>query len=169
MQLWPEVHTRPHEPQLLPLVCRSTHDPPQSVCPVGQGVTQVPLTQVWPELHARPQAPQWLVLVPRLASQPLLGLLSQLPKPLVQVPITQAFDAHAAVALVKLHVRPQAPQLDGSLRGSTQAPPQLVRGEAQVVAQVPPEHTCPLEHARPQAPQWALSVLRSRQVPLQSV
>jgi hypothetical protein len=104
-----------------------------------------------------------------LASQPLLGLLSQLPKPLVQVPITQAFDAHAAVALVKLHVRPQAPQLDGSLRGSTQAPPQLVRGEAQVVAQVPPEHTCPLEHARPQAPQWALSVLRSRQVPLQSV
>jgi hypothetical protein len=31
MQLWPEVQARPQEPQLLALVCRSTHDPLQNV------------------------------------------------------------------------------------------------------------------------------------------
>lgn len=140
-QLCPEPHTRPHEPQLLPLVCRSTQVLLQSVCPVGHGVMQVPLEQVWPDEHARPQAPQWLVLLSRLASQPLLVLLSQLANPAAHAPSTQPPAAHDAPALLKLHIRPQAPQWVGSLRGSTQVPPQLMSGVAQVAAQVPPEHT----------------------------
>jgi hypothetical protein len=141
MQVWEVLHTRPQEPQLLPFVCRSTQAPLQRVCPEGQGVVQTPLTQVCPLAQARPQAPQCAVLVWRFSSQPFVALLSQLPKLGLQLATMHALDAHAAVAFAKAHTRPQVPQLLGSLRGSTQTLAQLVSGDAQVVEQVPAEHT----------------------------
>src|SRR4051812_40017620 len=41
-------------------------------------------TQVWPLGHALPQAAQLAASLERFASQPLAGLLSQLPKPMRQ-------------------------------------------------------------------------------------
>jgi hypothetical protein len=52
------------------------------------GVMQLLLRQIWPEEHVWPQAPQLLGSESKLASQPLLALPSQLPKPTSQV-ITQ--------------------------------------------------------------------------------
>src|SRR3954469_22083631 len=74
---------------------------------------------------------------------------------------------------------PQAPQLFGSFCRSTQVPPQSVRPVAQAVVVVPPpplgSHSLkllqymPSPQAAPHAPQLLLSLVRSTQVPPQSV
>jgi hypothetical protein len=47
---------------------------------------------------------------------------------------------------------PVAPQWAGSLTGSVHAPPQLMSGEAQDAAQVPPEQTVPAPQVLPAVP-----------------
>ena len=56
-----------------------------------------------------PQAPQ-LVVVLSWVSQPLAGLLSQSPKPVLQAPRVQVPVAQLAAALGKLQATLQAPQ-----------------------------------------------------------
>jgi hypothetical protein len=51
----------------------------------------------------------------RFVSQPLVALLSQLPKPGSQVPSAHLPAMQVALALAKLHVVPQTPQLSGSV------------------------------------------------------
>jgi hypothetical protein len=48
----------PQAPQLLAFEFASTHTPPQSVCPGGHDVAQVPFTQIWPGGQVLPHAPQ---------------------------------------------------------------------------------------------------------------
>lgn len=76
--------------------------------------------------HTRPQVPQLATVLVRFVSQPLVALPSQLPKPVVQVPSTQALAAQLAAALAKVHTRPQAPQLFTSVIVARQTPAQLV-------------------------------------------
>jgi hypothetical protein len=54
--------------------------------------------------------PQWLRSVLRFVSQPLLSLPSQLPQPLLQEAIWHVPVEQVAVALVREHVIPHAPQ-----------------------------------------------------------
>jgi hypothetical protein len=69
-----------------------------------------PLLQTWPLVHAVPHAPQ-LVSELSCVSQPLLGMLSQLSKPVLHAPIAHAPLVQAAVALAKEQATLQAPQL----------------------------------------------------------
>jgi hypothetical protein len=55
--------------------------------------------------------------------------------------------------------RPHAPQFDGSLDTSAQAPVQRVVPAAQVLLQCPPEQTVPSEQTVPHAPQFVLVVI----------
>jgi hypothetical protein len=142
---------------------------PQSVGTfVGQ--LHIPETQDCPSEHARPQAPQWLFVAPRLVSQPLLLLPSQLPKPAVQVPMTQEVSVQVALALANTHARPQPLQCSTSFASevsqpSLRLPLQLANPGRHIIdTQLPPAHTgVPLValHARPQAPQLLRSVCRS--------
>ena len=59
--------------------------------------------------HTSPQAEQLLV-VPSVVSQPLPGLLSQLPKPVVQVPSVHVPVLQLALALAREHPTLQSPQ-----------------------------------------------------------
>jgi hypothetical protein len=59
--------------------------------------------------HALPQRPQCAMAVLVLASQPLAGLMSQSPKPALQVN-PHVPETHEGVALAAVHVRPHAPQ-----------------------------------------------------------
>jgi hypothetical protein len=67
-----EPHDRPHVPQFVLLVLRSTHEPEQHDCP---------------PLHERPHCPQFVALVLRLTHVPLHPTCP-LPQhmPLVQLP-----------------------------------------------------------------------------------
>jgi hypothetical protein len=56
-----------------------------------------------------------------------------------------------------LHAVPQAPQLAGSLFGSTQRPLQMVSPAGHVAVHIPFTHACPTPHAVPQRPQLRLS------------
>jgi hypothetical protein len=70
-----------------------------------------------------------------------------------------------------VHTVPQAPQLFGSLVGSTQAPPHRISPGGHVVAllvlHAPLEQLWPVPQARPQALQLAGSLLRSVHIPVQ--
>jgi hypothetical protein len=63
-QTWPFTQVPPQAPQFAGSFCRSTHCPPQQVCPVPQAgpppQRHSPLVQVWPAPHDRPQSPQLL-------------------------------------------------------------------------------------------------------------
>jgi hypothetical protein len=107
----PVGHAFPQDPQLLALVCSSTHAPPQTVSPVGQA--HVPLVQTLPPVHAAPHDPQLFASV---------------------AVFTHAFphtsgkvDGHAHVLALHtplvLHAAPQAPQLLASLLSSTHTDP----------------------------------------------
>ena len=63
----------------------------------------------WEFEHTSPQAEQLLV-VPSVVSQPLLGLPSQLPKPVVQVPSVQVPVLHLELAFAREHGTLQSPQ-----------------------------------------------------------
>ena len=68
-----------------------------------------------------------------------------------------------------LHARPQPPQCDVLVSGSTHAPLQSVRPPVQTTMHAPLLHTCPPGQTVPQVPQLALSVRRSRHTPEQLV
>jgi hypothetical protein len=58
MQTCPAAHATPHAPQLVALVCRSTHDPAQSVSVVAHA-RHAPPTHAEPALQTVPHAPQF--------------------------------------------------------------------------------------------------------------
>ncbi len=60
--------------------------------------------------HALAHAPQWLALLVVLVSQPLVALPSQLPKPAPHDATWHEPEAHVALPLLTLHVRPHIPQ-----------------------------------------------------------
>lgn len=65
-----------------------------------------------PVAHTVPQRPQFIAWLVVLLSQPLDGLPSQSPNPLLQL-YWQTPDTHAGVTFVRapaMHVSPQAPQ-----------------------------------------------------------
>lgn len=78
---------------------------------------QVPLLQK--PLHTLPQLAQ-LARVPRVSSQPLPSVLSQLPKPLLQVAMAQLPVPQVAVALVREQAVPHEPQLLSVCRSVSQ-------------------------------------------------
>jgi hypothetical protein len=75
--------------------------------------TQLPEAQLATALarsHSVPHAPQLLAVFVGV-SQPLAAFMSQLAKPVLQVPSVQEPLAHEAAALTRLQTEPQAPQL----------------------------------------------------------
>jgi len=116
-------------------------------------LAQVPAEQVAPVMQALLQVPQWVALVPRLASQPLLGSPSQLPKPVVQVK-PQVPPVQVVVALARVgHTVEQPPQLPTSVWRLRHAPLQAVRPVEHAITQLPAEQYSSEPHTRPQAPQ----------------
>lgn len=85
---------------------------------------QAPLVQAGVPLatvQVRAQVPQCCT-VSRLDSQPLVGLLSQSPKPALQVPVPQPPAVHFGVPFAVEQALPQLPQLFTSVPSFTQAP-----------------------------------------------
>ena len=72
--------------------------------------------------HALPQRPQCATLAVRSASQPLEARPSQSPHPASQVATAHAPAAHAPVAWLGAHARPQPPQCAALVRVSTSQP-----------------------------------------------
>jgi len=96
--------------------------------------------------QARPHAPQLVALALRSASQPLLAVSSQSPKPPAHRTTVQAPSLHPGVVTwASAHAAPQPPQCAGSIAVSAQkrigAAPQVRSGAAQVAPQTPPEQT----------------------------
>jgi hypothetical protein len=147
----PPEHPLPQAPQLVVLVCRSTHCPLQNVLPAGHAV-QLPLTHE-PPAHWLPQVPQLLQSVNVLTHLPLqaVGVEPEHSRP--QVAPLQVADPVPDEGPGQ--TLPQAPQLFLSLLSLTQVPLHPVYPEPQ---QVPLLHEfCPV-HLVPQAPQLLLSV-----------
>jgi hypothetical protein len=111
------------------------------------------------------------VLVASVTSQPLLALLSQLPKPLRQLLTRHVLLAHSGVAFAVVHTLPQKPQLVSELVMSVsqvtpRSPSHSARPLAQVDAwQLPSTQICPfVPQARVHDPQriGSLAVLASQ-------
>jgi len=128
------MHGRPHAPQLHASVSTSASQPlaafmSQSPKPgrvAHPGTPHVPATQTpaTPDAagHALPQRPQWLAFSLSSASQPLVGFVSQSPKPGSQRAITHWPEVQAAVARARTHARPHMPQWVTLLRVSVSQP-----------------------------------------------
>ena len=148
-----------------------------------QSVTrQVPVVQVKAVPLAMRVALQGIAQPPQcdsvlsVCSQPLAIILSQLPRPLLQVmrhaPLTQV-----EVPPTLLHAIPQPPQCSRLVLVLTQPAPMEVQSVVpvgQVATQAPAEQRVPEAHTRPQepepaGPQLLLSVSVLVQVPAQSV
>lgn len=152
---WPAKHGAPHAPQLLGLVCTSTHAEPQRVSPGWQ--THWPAPQVSSAPQEKPHAPQLVRSVWRLA-QPE-GHTCWPPVHLFPVPERQAPPEQTLFAPQEaLH----APQLALLVLRSTQPPLHSVRPGGQV--QAAPTQVWGSVHALPHAPQLALSTSVSTQV-----
>ncbi len=102
-------------PQLLVSVCRSTHAPgtpgdaPQTVSPVPHW--QLLSAQPPPVGQRTPQAPQLRSSLVKLVSQPFMRLVSQSPRPVLQV---QRPDVQPPAEFGRpTHVAPHAPQCAG--------------------------------------------------------
>jgi hypothetical protein len=104
-------------------VATSRHDPLQLIAPAGHAATHAPAAHTWPAAQRRPHMPQWLPSTARRASQPLVGVPSQSPKPAAHVPGTQAPATHAPAALGSVHTRPHAPQLRRSVPDTATSQP----------------------------------------------
>jgi hypothetical protein len=146
--------------------------------PGAQRTTQLPPTHCCVLEHVRPQAPQCDALVRVSTSHPLAGLPSQSAKPAEHIPTAQRPLLHVAVALVRLHAMPQAPQcVAEALRLVSQPLPgllsQLAKPALQRMPQRPAAHTgaalLAAGHTVPQAPQWLASVAVSTQDALHTV
>jgi hypothetical protein len=123
-----------------------------------------PNEQTSPEAHCRPQAPQLLRSLCSAASQPLLGLVSQLAKFSAHAPSAQVPLAQVAAALAKKQGRPQPPQWVVLVvvlvsQPLTASPSQLPKPVLHVFSRhTPPVHaTEPLARVQawPQPPQLA--------------
>ncbi len=112
-------------------------------------------------LHARPQAPQLAGVTRRSTSQPLAGLPSQSPKPVLQAATVHRPQPHAATALGRLQAPPQRPQCAVAVlvlvsQPLATLPSQSPKPAAQVIAQAPARHEAlpfVVEQALPQRPQ----------------
>jgi hypothetical protein len=125
------AHARPQPPQWVALVRVSASQPlvtspSQSEKPAVQVSAHMPTAQAGTALGAPgqdvPQAPQWVALVRVSVSQPLVGLLSQLPKPIAHAATPHCPMLQTAVALGGLQTRPHAPQWAVLVRVSTSQP-----------------------------------------------
>jgi hypothetical protein len=164
---WFVLHALVQEPQWFGSELMLTSQPlagfpSQSANPGLQTILQTLFVQTavlsGPEGHALLQEPQLPVLLVVLVSQPLAGLLSQLPQPGTQVPTSHvpappaspaAFGTHVAVAFGRLHALPHEPQLFVSL-------PMLV---SQPVCGLPLQLAYPgLQDPMPQTPFTQLGV-----------
>ncbi len=167
----PAAQARPHAPQLALSVRVLTSQPSaafalQSAKPAAHPTrAHAPAVQAAVALgsaQGRWHAPQLVALVWRLVSQPLSGAPSQSPYPVAQPTTVHAPEAHPGVETFgSAQPAPHAPQCAGLLVVFAQKVadpvPQVRRGDAQVVAQTPPEHTCPAVQVTPQAPQLVAS------------
>jgi len=162
-------HWCPQLPQLFRSVCRLTQPRVHAVKPVLQVDPQVPALQTAVAFEGAvqtvPQAPQLFTELLRFVSQPLPALLSQLPKPALQV-IPHTPPLQEAVPLVLLQTVPQAPQLFTELLRFVSQPlpallSQLPKPALQVIPHTPLLHEAvplvPLQTV-PQAPQLFTSV-----------
>jgi hypothetical protein len=126
-----KAHARPHDPQFAgslvvaasqPLVALPSH----SAKPATQVTAHAPREHAGTPLgrggQALSQRPQWATALRVSVSQPLVALPSQFEKFVAQVATAHAPAVHAAVALARLHPRPQAPQWVVLLRVSTSQP-----------------------------------------------
>ena len=149
----------------LSLAVTLIHVPEQSTVPVGH--VQTLAVHTLPPEQMRPQAPQLRLSEARLVSQPLVVLLSQLPKPAVHVPSRQEPVTQVAVALGKTQGRPQPPQWLVLLEKSASQPLATLVSQSPYPApqsmrtHTPPAHVgvpLVLLHARPHAPQFVAEV-----------
>jgi hypothetical protein len=173
----PAPHERPHAPQLVLVVSVFTSQPllamPSQSAKPGAHASMVhapaahPCVATLVSRHALPQAPQWSALVAVDVSQPVLGSLSQSPKPALQLAMVHALIAHADVALRRAQARPQVPQFVESARMSASQPSLAMPLQSAVpsahampqrpIAQVPTPPS-PAGHTLPHAPQLFGSV-----------
>jgi hypothetical protein len=127
-------HVRPHVPQLLTVLSavsqpfgRELSQSPNPVLQLGAQVEPEQLVVPCALVQAAPQAPQCAVVLASGVSQPLLALLSQLPKPPLQLATPQLLPEQRGVPLAVVQVLPQKPQL----------PSELVRSVSQVTPRSP--------------------------------
>jgi hypothetical protein len=155
-----------------------THAPEQLVVPAPHVVVHAPEAHTWPAVHAAVQRPQLRLSVLVFTSHPLAGLLSQLAKPVAQVPRAHVPLLQVAPALAKRQTMPQPPQLLASVpRTSVSHPLDAMPSQSAKPAlqppttQVPATHAFTLalarRHALPHIPQLAGSVCVFTQSPEQ--
>jgi hypothetical protein len=166
-------HVLPHMPQLLTLssavsqpLARELSQSPNPVLQLGTQLDARQLVVPFALLQGAPHAPQWAVLVASATSQPLAGLLSQLPKPPLQPPTAHALPVQRGVPLAVLQRLPQKPQFVRELvmsvshvtpRSLSHSPSPAPQGEAW---QLPSTQICPVvPHAPGHEPQWVGSLL----------
>lgn len=111
-------HTVPHPPQFVSVWVLVSQPllglPSQLAKPDAQVGTQAPAVQTvvpFAFVQAAPQLPQLVALVFRFASQPFEARPSQLPKPVLQAPSTQAAAEQLAPAFANVQALPHEPQL----------------------------------------------------------
>ncbi len=177
-------HAAPHIPQLASDVRVSVSQPFAAIAsqlprPAAHDATvQIPAAHAAVangSEHAVAHDPQLATEVRKSASQPLAVLPSQLPKPALQLAITQAPATHDGVAFASKHAALQAPQLATDVLRSVSHPfavfpSQSPRPGMQVVGrQTPIRHAAPEpgnEHDVAHVPQCATSVSRFTSHPL---
>lgn len=191
----PALHAKPHAPpsqlgvallgvghRLLQLpqcatsLCGLWHEPAQKTFGELQMLAQLPPEHTVPTGHATPQAPQCAELVASAASQPLLAIPSQLPKPDEHAPSPHPAPVQVALPLGGVgHAASHVPQwATDEARLVSQplvvTPSQLPNPTMQVNPQVPlPQVAVALGtagHALPHAPQCSLLVARVVSQPL---
>ena len=118
-------------------------------------------------MQLTPQLPQAVALL-RSASHPLREMLSQLAKPLLQAPNWQEPAEQTPLALGKLQLVPQAPQLALSVAKFVSQPLPTLASQLPKPALQATEHPLVVQlavplfplQALPQVPQWARLVSR---------
>jgi hypothetical protein len=188
-QTWSASQTIPHPPQSRGLVSICTHDWPQATLPVGQApAVQTPPAHREPDAQAFPHVPQFAPSVAVSTQAPVQfvspGRQAQAPEIHALVApqtfphvlqstgldwklgqtLPHAVPAQVHTPLVQrppLQVAPHAPQLLGSVEGSTQVPEQLMWPAVQV--QVPVRQVALAPQAFPHPPQLPESLLRLAQ------
>jgi hypothetical protein len=165
------VQRIPHRPQWATVVLMLASQPlagspsqsskptlhvPTRHCPITHALVALS------SMQRRPQVMQLFTSVWRLASQPVVIMLSQLAKPALHAkrhwPIT-----HVLVALIELHTRPHAPQFIGSVIVSAQRPlhavwPGHTSWHDDTLASPARMQAVPASHIAPHAPQLAFCV-----------